>query len=44
MALPLRSSRILFVAVGAAADPEASPVTEVDGYFMGLAKRSFTFS
>lgn len=34
----------LFVALGAAADPEASPVTEVDGYFMGLAKRSFTFA
>ena len=34
----------LFVALGASAEPEASPVTEVDGYFMGLAKRSFTFA
>lgn len=33
----------LFVAVGASTDPEAPPVTEVDGYFMGLAKRSFSF-
>lgn len=34
----------LFVALGASDDPEATPVTEVDGYFMGLAKRSFTFA
>ncbi len=31
----------LFVAVGAAADPEAAPTTVIDGFQMGLAKRSF---
>jgi 4,5-DOPA dioxygenase extradiol len=31
----------LFLTLGAAGDPEASPDTEIDGYFMGLAKRSF---
>ena len=30
----------LFVALGAADDPEAAPETPVDGYFYGLAKRS----
>jgi 4,5-DOPA dioxygenase extradiol len=34
----------LFVALGASTAPETPPVTEVDGYFIGLAKRSFTFS
>ncbi len=34
----------LFVALGASTALETPPVTEVDGYFMGLAKRSFTFS
>jgi hypothetical protein len=29
------------VTLGAAADPEAMPQTEIEGYFMGLAKRSF---
>jgi 4,5-DOPA dioxygenase extradiol len=31
----------LFVTLGAASDPEASPETAFDGYFLGLAKRSF---
>jgi 4,5-DOPA dioxygenase extradiol len=31
----------LFVTLGAASDPEASPDTTVEGYFLGLAKRSF---
>ena len=31
----------LFVTLGAAADPEAPVTTTVDGYFLGLAKRSF---
>ncbi|MET0801084.1 MAG: class III extradiol ring-cleavage dioxygenase [Actinomycetota bacterium] len=31
----------LFVTLGAAADPEDSPETEIEGYFLGLAKRSF---
>ena len=31
----------LFVTVGAAADPEAAPTTVIDGFQMGLAKRSF---
>ena len=30
----------LFVALGAASDPAEAPVTTIDGYFMGLAKRS----
>ena len=33
----------LFVALGAAADPASTPKTVIDGYFMGLAKRSFAF-
>ncbi len=31
----------LFVTLGAASDPEAPVTTTVDGYFVGLAKRSF---
>jgi 4,5-DOPA dioxygenase extradiol len=31
----------LFVTLGAAVDPEAPPGTAIEGYFMGLAKRSF---
>jgi 4,5-DOPA dioxygenase extradiol len=31
----------LFVTLGTAADPAAAPVTVIDGYWMGLAKRSF---
>jgi 4,5-DOPA dioxygenase extradiol len=31
----------LFVTLGAATDPEAPPTTTIDGYFMGLSKRSF---
>jgi len=31
----------LFVTLGAASDPESAPDTEIEGYFMGLAKRSF---
>ena len=31
----------LFVTLGAAADAERSPHTEIDGFFLGLAKRSF---
>jgi 4,5-DOPA dioxygenase extradiol len=31
----------LFVTLGAAADPEAAPDTAIDGFFLGLAKRSF---
>jgi len=31
----------LFVTLGAASDPEASPDTAVEGFFLGLAKRSF---
>jgi 4,5-DOPA dioxygenase extradiol len=30
----------LFVTLGAASDPETSPETAIDGFFMGLAKRS----
>ena len=33
----------LFVALGAAADPASTPKTVIDGYFMGLAKRSLAF-
>ena len=31
----------LFVALGAATDPSAPPTTVIDGYALGLAKRSF---
>lgn len=31
----------LFVTLGAAADPETSPTTTIEGFFIGLAKRSF---
>jgi 4,5-DOPA dioxygenase extradiol len=31
----------LFVTLGAASDPEDSPETEIEGFFLGLAKRSF---
>ena len=31
----------LFVTLGAASDAEAAPQTEIEGYFLGLAKRSF---
>ena len=31
----------LFVTLGAASDPEGSPATAIEGFFMGLAKRSF---
>lgn len=34
----------LFVTLGAAADPEDAPNTTVDGFFLGLAKRSFQVS
>jgi 4,5-DOPA dioxygenase extradiol len=30
----------LFVTLGVASDPESAPDTEIEGYFMGLAKRS----
>ena len=31
----------LFITLGAATDPAAPPTTVIDGYFYGLAKRSF---
>ena len=31
----------IFITLGAASDPEVAPVTTIDGYWMGLAKRSF---
>jgi 4,5-DOPA dioxygenase extradiol len=31
----------LFITLGAATDPSAPPETVIDGYFYGLAKRSF---
>jgi 4,5-DOPA dioxygenase extradiol len=31
----------LFITLGAASDPAAPPQTVIDGYFYGLAKRSF---
>ena len=34
----------LFVAMGAAADPSMPPGTTIEGYFFGLAKRSFQFA
>ena len=33
----------LFVAAGAAGDLAGDVVTEVDGYWLGLAKRSYSF-
>jgi len=30
----------LFVTLGAATDPGAAPATVIDGFFLGLAKRS----
>jgi 4,5-DOPA dioxygenase extradiol len=34
----------LFVALGAAADPEAAPDQVIDGYWMGLSKRSLVIA
>lgn len=34
----------LFVALGAATDAQAPPTTVIDGYWMGLAKRSLAFA
>ena len=34
----------LFVTLGAASDPAAPVSTVIDGYWMGLAKRSFQVS
>jgi 4,5-DOPA dioxygenase extradiol len=31
----------LFVTLGAASDPEHEPDTAIEGFFLGLAKRSF---
>ena len=31
----------LFVTLGAASDAERAPDTEIEGFFLGLAKRSF---
>ena len=31
----------LFVTLGAASDPEAAPATAIEGYYLGLSKRSF---
>jgi 4,5-DOPA dioxygenase extradiol len=31
----------LFVTLGAATDPEAPPLQTIDGFFLGLSKRSF---
>jgi 4,5-DOPA dioxygenase extradiol len=31
----------MFVTLGAATDPEAPPEQPIDGFWMGLAKRSF---
>jgi 4,5-DOPA dioxygenase extradiol len=31
----------LFLTLGAASYPEARPETEIEGFFLGLAKRSF---
>ena len=30
----------LFITLGAATDPEAAPDNKIEGYFMGLSKRS----
>ncbi len=32
----------LFITLGAATDPTAPPTTEIDGYFLGLSKRSLS--
>lgn len=32
----------LFVSLGAGGDPQAAPQTEIDGFFMGLSKRSLS--
>ena len=34
----------LFVALGAASDPEAAPDQVIDGYWMGLSKRSLVIA
>lgn len=34
----------LFIALGAASNPEVAATTVIDGYFMGLAKRSLEFA
>jgi 4,5-DOPA dioxygenase extradiol len=34
----------LFVTLGAAADPEAPPSTQIEGFYLGLAKRSLQVS
>jgi 4,5-DOPA dioxygenase extradiol len=34
----------LFVTLGAASDPEDKPDTEIEGFFLGLAKRSFAMA
>ncbi len=34
----------LFVSIGASSDESAAPATVIDGYFMGLAKRSVQFA
>jgi 4,5-DOPA dioxygenase extradiol len=31
----------MFVTLGAASDPEAAPLQPIDGFWMGLSKRSF---
>ena len=31
----------IFITLGASSDPEVAPKTKIDGYWMGLAKRSF---
>ena len=31
----------IFITLGTAAEPESAPVTPIDGYWMGLSKRSF---
>ena len=31
----------IFVTLGAATKPESAPTTTIDGYWMGLSKRSF---
>jgi 4,5-DOPA dioxygenase extradiol len=34
----------LFVTLGASSDPEGAPDTAIEGFFMGLAKRSVQVS